>query len=366
MDAVECALLTLTFTDRADRAAPWCDAFVTEAAGRHAPSRQARLSAIRAEIALRRGDLAAAARDAQRALDLISPDSWGVAVGAPLGVLLMAGAAMGRHLDYVRQAAQPVPEAMLETRFGPQYLYGRGRFALVSGQPRQALRDLRLCGELMGAWRMDVPEFIPWRVDAAEALVRLGEIEEARALIDQQLAGGSKRSRRVYGMALRVLAATAERRHRAVLLRRAADLLQIGGDRYEHARALFDLIDAYHAIGEHRRAGMLAGRARALATECHAGALADTAPRGHRNGGANGQSAGQSAGPVIKAATSPVLSDAEQRVAALAADGYSNREISGKLFITVSTVEQHLSRIYRKLNVSRRDDLPPSLADRAV
>ena len=97
MDAVECALLTLTFTDRADRAAPWCDAFVTEAAGRHAPSRQARLSAIRAEIALRRGDLAAAARDAQRALDLISPDSWGVAVGAPLGVLLMAGAAMGRR-----------------------------------------------------------------------------------------------------------------------------------------------------------------------------------------------------------------------------------------------------------------------------
>ena len=85
-----------------------------------------------------------------------------------------------------------------------------------------------------------------------------------------------------------------------------------------------------------------------------------------RNGGANGQSAGQSAGPVIKAATSPVLSDAEQRVAALAADGYSNREISGKLFITVSTVEQHLTRIYRKLNVSRRDDLPPSLADRAV
>ncbi|MFD2349914.1 helix-turn-helix transcriptional regulator [Nonomuraea ferruginea] len=44
-------------------------------------------------------------------------------------------------------------------------------------------------------------------------------------------------------------------------------------------------------------------------------------------------------------------------MAALAADGYSNREISGKLFITVSTVEQHLTRIYRKLNVSRRRDL---------
>ncbi|GAA3316725.1 helix-turn-helix transcriptional regulator [Nonomuraea dietziae] len=39
----------------------------------------------------------------------------------------------------------------------------------------------------------------------------------------------------------------------------------------------------------------------------------------------------------------PVLSDAERRVAALAADGYSNREIAAKLFITVSTVEQHLT-----------------------
>jgi DNA-binding CsgD family transcriptional regulator len=48
-------------------------------------------------------------------------------------------------------------------------------------------------------------------------------------------------------------------------------------------------------------------------------------------------------------------------VAALAAEGYTNREISGRLFITVSTVEQHLTRIYRKLNVTRRTELPASL-----
>ena len=42
----------------------------------------------------------------------------------------------------------------------------------------------------------------------------------------------------------------------------------------------------------------------------------------------------------------------------LAARGRSNREISGELFITVSTVEQHLTRIYRKLNVKGRQDLP--------
>ena len=47
-----------------------------------------------------------------------------------------------------------------------------------------------------------------------------------------------------------------------------------------------------------------------------------------------------------------------QRVASLAALGYTNREISKKIYITVSTVEQHLTRIYRKLDVKGRGDLP--------
>lgn len=56
-----------------------------------------------------------------------------------------------------------------------------------------------------------------------------------------------------------------------------------------------------------------------------------------------------------------VLSEAERRVAELAARGHTNRQISRKLFITVSTVEQHLTRVYRKLDVKRRTDLPRHL-----
>lgn len=48
------------------------------------------------------------------------------------------------------------------------------------------------------------------------------------------------------------------------------------------------------------------------------------------------------------------LSVAERRVADLAAAGHRNREISVKLHITVSTVEQHLTRIYRKLRIPNR------------
>jgi DNA-binding CsgD family transcriptional regulator len=348
MDTVETALLALTYTDRPGKAAPWCDAFIDEAASRRAPSRQARLSAIRAEIGLRRGDLAAAAYDAQRALEIIPATSWGVAVGGPLGSLLLAGAAMGRLDEHMRLFNHPVPEAMLETRFGLQYLHGKGRFNLMAGQPHQALRDFQLCGELMRRWELDVPGFIAWRTDAAETLIRLGDHEEARRLIDEQLARCGQQSRRVQGIAMRLLAAVSETRHRPMLLRKSADLLQSGGDRYELARALFDLTAAYHANGEYRRAGMFGRRARLLAAECQAEPLTLALNRGGKD---------DQGTPGVTG----ILSDAERRVAALAAEGYTNREISTKLFITVSTVEQHLTRIYRKLNVTRRTELPASL-----
>jgi DNA-binding CsgD family transcriptional regulator len=51
------------------------------------------------------------------------------------------------------------------------------------------------------------------------------------------------------------------------------------------------------------------------------------------------------------------LTDAERRVVNLAARGHTNREIGDRLFITVSTVEQHLTRAYRKLKISTRTEL---------
>ena len=44
-------------------------------------------------------------------------------------------------------------------------------------------------------------------------------------------------------------------------------------------------------------------------------------------------------------------------MAVLASHGYSNREIAKRLFVTASTVEQHLARGARKLTIKRRKDL---------
>jgi DNA-binding CsgD family transcriptional regulator len=44
-------------------------------------------------------------------------------------------------------------------------------------------------------------------------------------------------------------------------------------------------------------------------------------------------------------------------VAQLAADGMSNKEIAQTLFVTINTVEWHLSSAYRKLDISSRAQL---------
>lgn len=55
------------------------------------------------------------------------------------------------------------------------------------------------------------------------------------------------------------------------------------------------------------------------------------------------------------------LSEAESRVAHRAAEGRSNREISEELFVTVKTVEFHLSNVFRKLGIAQRSELAGSL-----
>jgi DNA-binding CsgD family transcriptional regulator len=56
------------------------------------------------------------------------------------------------------------------------------------------------------------------------------------------------------------------------------------------------------------------------------------------------------------------LSPQERRIAAMAADGHSNREIAEALFLTRRTVEMHLTAAYRKLDVPGREALPSALA----
>jgi DNA-binding CsgD family transcriptional regulator len=55
------------------------------------------------------------------------------------------------------------------------------------------------------------------------------------------------------------------------------------------------------------------------------------------------------------------LTPRELRVARLAAEGRTNREIAQALYVTLKTVEGHLARVYAKLNIGSRSELRQGL-----
>jgi DNA-binding NarL/FixJ family response regulator len=354
IDAVESALLALVYADRADRASQWWDHWFDVV---RAPTWRARLASIGAEIALRQGLLPQAERLARLALDTLPLRSWGVAVGAPLATLVNAATAMGKHTYAAGQLAQPVPAAMFKTRFGLHYLHARGQHYLAMNRGHDALCDFLACGEHMRGWGIDHPALVPWRTDAATAHLSMGDGEgEAARLIREQLSRVPSPSR-TRGISLRLLASVSEPRRRAALLEESMEVLDKSGDRFELARTLADLSHARRALGEFRQAQATKHQALMMAKECQAKPLRRLLLSG------NPADARQATAPAEPAADGgpSILSEAEKRVAELASKGHTNREIATKLFITVSTVEQHLTRVYRKLEVRNRKDLPASL-----
>ena len=354
------ALLTLIYTGRTSAAAGWCERLLHEASTRQVPTWQATFGAVRSDIALRQGDLRVAVTHAQAAMTHMSPKSWGAAVGFPLGCLILATTRKGNYDEAAKHVAQPVPEAMFQSRYGLHYLHARGHHYLATNRHHAALADFLSCGELMRGWGLEMPEFVPWRTSAAEAWLCLNNHDQAKRLIFDQLAKLGTEGSRARGMSLRLLAAVTRASRRPQLLTEAVDIFESCGDRFELARALAELGQAQHALGEHKRARMLLRRAWHVAKTCDATPLCRAVLREPMTGSLTVPQSERSAGI-------DSLTGAERRVAALAVAGYTNREIASKLFITASTVEQHLTRVYRKLNVKYRRDLPTDLhADMAT
>jgi DNA-binding CsgD family transcriptional regulator len=347
------ALLGLLDLGRYDLVLQRCAALGAAGGEDEAPTWHAVLASLRAEALLRRGDLEDALRTAREALTLLPAHAWGVAVGFPLGTLITAAVRSGDTETAERYLAFSPPEAMSQSRFGLYYLHARGTYHLAVQRAYAALADFLACGDLVPALGLEAAAPVPWRTSAAEAWLRLGNDDRARRLVREELAcsdasGGVGSAR---GRSLRMLAAVSTPERRPQLLLEAVELFEQYGEQYEQARGLADLGYAYSALADNRRARTTLRRARYLATSCGAAPLGEEllAFQGTSDTSVSCEDDGSR------------LTEAERRVAHLAVLGYTNREIAAKLYITASTVEQHLTRIYRKLDIKRRRDLPADL-----
>ncbi len=357
--SITTALMTLIGGDLLDRAASWCEQLMREpGASSGGTFWPAVLTAFMAMIETRRGDLTAAEDHARTALCLLSKKAWGVAIGGPLASLLLTATASREHEAAAAYLRVPVPDAMFGTLYGLLYVYARGEYYLSTGCPQAALEDFTDCGHRMNMWELDLPGLVPWRAKAAEAYLVMGNIPKARELSEGQLAEAGAQFARTRGIALRVLALASHPNERAALLRESAELLRDSGARLELAYTLTALNNAHLALGEYNRAQWPARRAQNLAERCGVQApktVLGEVDTGRESGNSvNGAGTNNGAGTKLLAQ----LSDAEERVAMLAAYGYTNSQIAGKLYSTVSTVEQHLTRVYRKLGVVGRAGLP--------
>jgi DNA-binding CsgD family transcriptional regulator len=131
-------------------------------------------------------------------------------------------------------------------------------------------------------------------------------------------------------------------------------VLAPSGARLEHARVLVDLGATLRAARQRSAAREPLLEGLALAYRCGAWGLerrarAELAAIGVRP-------------RTVERSGADSLTPSERRVAELAAGGQTNREIAQTLFVTEKTVEAHLGRAFRKLDVTSRRQLRDVLA----
>jgi DNA-binding CsgD family transcriptional regulator len=215
------------------------------------------------------------------------------------------------------------------------------------GQYGKALADARLACE-----HEDVMAYGWALVELVEAGVRVGHREEAELALDR-LSVRTRASATEWALGV-------EARSRG-LLTDDETCYEESIERLGRSRATFDLARSRLVYGEWLRRENRRVDAREqlrVAHEMFTGFGADGfAERARRELHATGETV-RKRSPETRDALTPQ----EIQVARLARDGHTNPEIGAQLFISPRTVEYHLHKVFRKLDVSSRRELRDALA----
>ena len=314
------------------------------------------MSMFRGYCQTRRGDLRAAAADLREAIDLSDAQSMLVAWPYTIGFLAQTLLEQGDTDEAARVIDQgDFPEQLpLDQLSLVWFRLIRGRLRIETGNPERGVEELLQVGETVRLVPFDNPSAVPWRSWAAEGLRRLDRNDEARALAEEELALARRwGDPHAIGASLRMLGLAEGGKAGIALLREAVEVLADSEARLEHSRALVDLGAALRRANQRTDARERLQEGVDLAQRLGAFGLAERA---------NEEIAATGARPRKVFQTGlDALTASERRVAQLAADGMSNKEIAQTLFVTIKTVEVHLSHAYRKLEIGSRTQLDRAL-----
>jgi DNA-binding CsgD family transcriptional regulator len=344
------ATLALLWAERYAQVQPVLDVSISEARVSGDGGRVAACLASRGWLALRQGYPGAAEADARTALaatDLPAPPMYRAMNG---GVLVKALVDQGKLDDAEEALAALAPEVEHGSVATAILRLARGGLRVERGNVAKGLEDFLAVGEDLTRALVTSPGFLPWRSEAALAHLALGDHESAQRLSAEELelarAFGAPRA---FGVASRAAGLVAGGERGELLLREAIDSFERADAGLQRARALTDLGAMLRRRNRRRDARELLREGLDTANRAGAGRLPEEAETELRATGARPRRT------FLTGLES--LTASERRIAELAADGQTNREIAQSLFITTRTVEGHLTSVFRKLQLDSRSAL---------
>lgn len=249
--------------------------------------------------------------------------------------------------------------AMAEEQFGfhpPQHMAVLGLVTQWEGDRAAALEWFLRAEERATSLNWGEPSLRWWTPDHAELLLEMGRVDDATRLVAAWDADALRVDRPwVQAHAVRCLgliAAAGGNIDQALAhLGRAVDLHEAVGDPFGKARALLALGAARRRDRQKRAAREATDAAVEAFSELEAARWAAKATAESRRISGRAKQQG--------------LTPAERGIAALVAEGKTNREIASALYLGERTVASHLTHIYAKLGLRSRTELANRLRDPA-
>jgi len=356
--AASIAVMSLVAADEMGAAQHGAERALAIASARGATPELVRARFLTGFVAWGYGDLVTAEADMRQAIDLarmagILPLVF-MYTGALVEVLVERDEleAAEAELQAIGMADGPIPANPV---FGLLTMT-RGHLRFERGEFERVLEDFEAVSaeaEESGMGPGPIASTSPF---AAIALVARGRREQARELTEEMLAWAERwGAPSSISHVLRGVAATREGEGAIEVLERAVALVEDSPRRLERAHALVELGATLRRQGRRAEARAPLREAFELARRCGAARIAK---RANTELQATGETVRRYAPIGVES-----LTPSERRVAELAASGLTNRQIAQSLFVTVKTVEAHLSAAYSKLDIRSRRQLPAVLRE---